>query len=491
MKKTKTLLLATLMTGSVIFADCEIEGTRTGCIDSAVSSSAPLTSTVMPDEIDAASFLGIRLQIRTGSYGSAISSDPANVHRFYALTDPAAAFSGAKDEGEPTSLPRIGLFELGADGSVSQVKEILLKDSDGKVISGLPEYCELDDLGLDGKEYLMLGYGTYWKSGEEGQQMSNFVGVFEVKPDGSLAKAKEIPLKGNNKNPITSLPSCAASDDFGLDGEGLVALSDGTFWVSDEYGPHLVHFDAEGKEIGRINAFENDSRNIFTLPAEFANRRTNRGMEGLAVTPDEKTLVGIMQSTMLNPSSAVKALDVTRIVAVNLENGAVSQYLYKQDQSQNSNSEIVALGADTFLVIEHSTDFATTSAAIPQKYVYRIDLGSGTDLESVTLAPGMRQDEAFGLTIDGKTVEETVLEGGWYALKTRGIVPVKKTLLADTVTPVESSYEKTAGLWSVKDDDFATWFTDEVPVQRYHHEPDTRNGSDTRYIVSGPDLNAR
>ena len=57
-------------------------------------------------------------------------------------------------------------------------------------------------------------------------------------------------------------------------------MNDGTFWVSDEYGPHIVHYDANGKEIGRINPFVNDVRNTFTLPQEFSYRRANRGMEG-------------------------------------------------------------------------------------------------------------------------------------------------------------------------------------------------------------------
>ncbi|MDO6804785.1 esterase-like activity of phytase family protein, partial [Wenyingzhuangia sp. 1_MG-2023] len=113
-------------------------------------------------------------------------------------------------------------------------------------------------------------------------------------------------LREDMSQPYDETTNPILLDDYGLDGEGMVALSDGTFWVSDEYGPHMVHFDADGNEIDRINAFADDDRVSINLPAEFSNRRANRGMEGLAVTPDEKTLVGIMQSTMYNTSSAVK-----------------------------------------------------------------------------------------------------------------------------------------------------------------------------------------
>lgn len=114
----------------------------------------------------------------------------------------------------------------------------------------------------------------------------------------------------------------------------MVALRDGTFWVSDEYGPHLVHFDQNGVEIGRINAFTQDSRDTWHLPQEFAHRRANRGMEGLAITPDETTLVGIMQSTMMNPNKSTKDGDVVRIVTVDLNDGNASASLSSGEKAE-------------------------------------------------------------------------------------------------------------------------------------------------------------
>ena len=109
----------------------------------------------------------------------------------------------------------------------------------------------------------------------------------------------------------------------------------------------MVHFDAKGIEIERINAFKNDIRTKFNLPGEYKNRRPNRGMEGLASSLDEKILVGIMQSTLYNPSKKVKKLNLTRIVSINPKTGETAQYLYKQEKAQNSNSGIVAIGKNT------------------------------------------------------------------------------------------------------------------------------------------------
>ncbi len=63
-----------------------------------------------------------------------------------------------------------------------------------------------------------------------------------------------------------------------------------------------MHYSADGVELERINPFAADDRNLYDLPAEFGNRWANRGMEGLTITPDESTLVGIMQSSLDNPT---------------------------------------------------------------------------------------------------------------------------------------------------------------------------------------------
>ncbi len=66
-----------------------------------------------------------------------------------------------------------------------------------------------------------------------------------------------------------------APSDHGLDSEGLVAMPDGTFWVSDEYGPFIVHFDANGKELERLSPFDG------TLPTELSLRSPNQVMQAV------------------------------------------------------------------------------------------------------------------------------------------------------------------------------------------------------------------
>ena len=429
------------------------------------STGSTLPYEVLDDTIEDGKKPNEKMEVRNGGYGSAATAHPTKTNQFYALTDrgPNATYTGDAGKGKmfptPDYTPRIGLFEIKEDGTVSKIKDILLKDRDGNNISGLPNSSALG--------------GT---------------GETPYDKDGNIIVDENDDIK---------------LDDYGLDGEGLAALKDGSFWVSDEYGPHMVHFDSNGKEIGRINAFSNDVRNDWTLPAEYANRRANRGMEGLAITPDEKTLVGIMQSTMYNPNKDVKNLDIIRIITVDLETGSTKQYLYKQEKTQNSNSEIAAISSDEFLVIERDGSFLKGGPkdADPeaQKQVYRISLSSGTELENITLKANMEQNATNGLLIDGQTLEQVVLNDGWGKLEANGVKAVEKELVVDMVKAVEYPHDKMEGLiifndstlGILNDDDFATWSSGGVLEQKYLKEDLTKVDANTLYIIKDLDLKAK
>lgn len=134
----------------------------------------------------------------------------------------------------------------------------------------------------------------------------------------------------------------------GLDSEGLVLAADGIFWVSDEYGPHVVHVDATGKMIERINPFGTGTGGR-TLPKVLARRRPNRGMEGLTLAPDGKTLVGLMQAPLYNPSSAaVTGSTVLRIVTFDIATGVTKQYVYLMENANLTGCSEIAAGLRSF-----------------------------------------------------------------------------------------------------------------------------------------------
>ena len=95
----------------------------------------------------------------------------------------------------------------------------------------------------------------------------------------------------------------------GLDTEGLVRLKNGDFWVAEEYSPSILKVDPSGKVVKRfvpqgLELPGADYPIVEALPAVYGKRKINRGFEGLALSPDEKTLFLVLQSPLLNPDAA-------------------------------------------------------------------------------------------------------------------------------------------------------------------------------------------
>ncbi|MGN7986846.1 esterase-like activity of phytase family protein [Pedobacter sp. 22226] len=332
------------------------------------------------------------VKVYNGGFGSAVAADPNSPDVFYMLTDRGSNVAGQLANsiiiGKPDFDPQIGKFRL-KDGKLVLEQTIELKNASGGKLNGLPNPA---------------GMGA---SGEIAYDLNGQV--------------------------IT--PSAD-----GIDSEGLVRAADGSFWISDEYGPHLVHVDATGKTIERINPFGTGTGGR-KIPAVFANRRANRGMEGLAITPDGKTLVGMMQSPMYNPSkSAVANSVVLRILTFDIATGATKQYAYLMDNvTLTGVSDIVAVNSTTFLTIERDGLYggAATNPATFKK-VFKIDISGATDISDAN-------NGATGKLYGGKTVEELNNATG---LSGAGITPVSKTVVLDLLKDLPSIYphDKAEGL---------------------------------------------
>ena len=415
-----------------------------------------------------------KLEIRGGGYGSDAAAHPTNAKQFYALTDrgPNADFDGIAGKGKqflvPNYTPSIGLFELQADSKIIKVKEIILKDNNGNPISGLPN-------------------------------PKAFGGTNEVPYD-----VHGQPMTVNPQLPFDAVSNPIKTDINGLDPEGLAALQDGSFWVSDEYGPHLVHYDANGVEIARINAFANDERNNvmvdakpILLPTEFSKRRANRGMEALTITPDQTTLVGIMESSMDNPDKSGRLSSLVRMVTINLVSGQIAQYLYRLDNAAHVTSGIVALNDHEFYLIEHDRKFPLQDKSA-QKLIYKINIAQATDIATIANDKSVKQNDRLGLTVNGQTLEQLIAEDeeNWQTLENLNITPVKKTLVVDVLASLDYPHDKLEGLWLrqdgslglLNDDDFAMTDTDIINPkssveQKYLDKEKTIEDANRLYIV--------
>jgi Esterase-like activity of phytase/Bacterial Ig domain len=293
--------------------------------------------------------------VQSSGAGSAIAAVPGNPNQIYGLTDRGPNVDGRTDNEKVLPVtdysPQIVKYTL-ADGIAHEEQTIILKDPNGHPLNGL-----VVDVGDTGGETMVDIHG----------------------------------------NPMPN-------SDRGLDSEGLVALEDGTFWVADEYGPFVIHFDTNGEEIERLSPYDG------SLPGELAMRDPNRGMEGLTITPDGSTLVGVMQSALATPGidGRPRGVPLTRIVTIDLATRDTKMYLVPLADPQITKvlvSEITALSNTEFLIDERDTALAPDG----NKKIYVADISQATDVGPASAVPGSRYDAAAGgLLVDGKPIEAFV-----------------------------------------------------------------------------------
>lgn len=180
-----------------------------------------------------------------------------------------------------------------------------------------------------------------------------------------------------------------------LDTESIRVSKDGkSVFVSDEYGPYVYQFDRATGERTRTFALPSKFAVSNQAPTEAveltntAGRVSNKGMEGLAITPDGKTLVGIMQSPLLQDAaltSAGKKNGVNvRIVTIDIESGATKEYVYQLSSKSNGISEVVAENASKIFVIERDGAGRGDGSTAVTKLIVEADLTNATDISSLT-----------------------------------------------------------------------------------------------------------
>ncbi|MFN7980903.1 MAG: esterase-like activity of phytase family protein [Vicinamibacterales bacterium] len=179
-----------------------------------------------------------------------------------------------------------------------------------------------------------------------------------------------------------------------FDPESIRVSRDGrSVYISDEYGPYVHEFDRRTGERTRV----------FSLPAKFAvnvlsshgddeisiannpvGRIANKGMEALAITPDGRTLVGMMQSALEQDGGDVKG-QVVRIVTIDVRSGATREYAYPTDAGTKTTiSDIVAINDTEFLVDERDSKGLGDDSAAAFKRLYTINLQGATEVSGLT-----------------------------------------------------------------------------------------------------------
>ncbi|KAL8691792.1 MAG: hypothetical protein Q9218_003068 [Villophora microphyllina] len=207
-----------------------------------------------------------------------------------------------------------------------------------------------------------------------------------------------------------------------LDTEGLVIAKDGTYWISDEYGPYIYHFSASGKMLAAIQppaaylphrngsiSFSANSPPIYdpnrtVTPADpQSGRANNQGLEGLTISPDGKTLYALMQSALINdggPDNPNRRQ--ARLLEYDISNAKKPEYIHeyvvtlplwtdptakKSKQTKvAAQSEIHALGNNQFFILarDSGAGHGQSSSTSIYRHIDIFDISSATDIRSMT-----------------------------------------------------------------------------------------------------------
>jgi hypothetical protein len=226
------------------------------------------------------------------------------------------------------------------------------------------------------------------------------------------------------------LPISSPNGHISVDNEAVVHVGDGTVWVSDEYGPYVYHYgpegtllqvirppeafipmrrDASGKLVENFSANSPPAGSTLNTGNPVSGRQNNQGFEGLAMSPDRKTLFILLQSALIQDLDATSAATIrltrrnTRLLAYDLRHlrpKLVGEYVVQlplfQDQTTTTpalltaaQSEMLALNDHQFLVLARDSSVGQTFPNTPGSVYRSIDL---LDISDATNIAGTSYD---------------------------------------------------------------------------------------------------
>jgi hypothetical protein len=191
-----------------------------------------------------------------------------------------------------------------------------------------------------------------------------------------------------------------------FDPESIQPMADGSFWIGEEFGPFLLHVDAQGRVLRVVETMMDGAplrspdhpANLIpaspTQPVPYRVRRSG-GYEGMAATPDGSRLYAMLEQPIFAPNSdqpegrflrvlefdTARAAWTGRVLRYRLEEGAtaIGDFNMIDDRRalviERDNGE-----GDPGLACAQGTQSSAERPCFPQparfKRIYLIDLGA-------------------------------------------------------------------------------------------------------------------
>ena len=220
-----------------------------------------------------------------------------------------------------------------------------------------------------------------------------------------------------------------------IDAEGIVRLPDGSFYISDEYGPYIYKFSAAGvlqsvirppaAFIPQRNGADSFASNN-PAPSQPApvpvdptvGRQNNQGLEGLSLSPDGKTLFALLQSAARQDGGTGGASTIrfnTRLLAYDITGTAPvlkGEYVLQLPTTKTAagatlvcaQSELLAINNTQFLVLARDAGFGHTYP-IPTSTYRKILV---YDISAATNLAGTKFDDPANPIAPGGVLDATI-----------------------------------------------------------------------------------
>lgn len=257
---------------------------------------------------------------------------------------------------------------------------------------GVPVQGFSSIIAQDNGQYLVLqdnGFGTLANSPDVPLQWFHFQLVMNDTPDspGSV-ELENVTFITDPQLHLMETPPGGRLTGAHLDPESFVQLADGSFWIGDEFGPALIHVDAQGFVMGpavdipvvqELQSYGRDSHILMTPdhPSlrhqaeadQMANLPRSGGIEGLALTPDGQFIYASVEKAMVEDPTRTRRV----ILQFDPATGAFTgeHKLYLVDAPGVSIASLEAVSNTVMLVLER--DGGEGENAIIKR-IYQVDL---------------------------------------------------------------------------------------------------------------------
>lgn len=177
--------------------------------------------------------------------------------------------------------------------------------------------------------------------------------------------------------------TCPARDrvltGWDFDIESMQIAPDGTYWFGEEFGPFLLHTDDRGRllEAPLATPGVKSPSNPTLEEGEVANLANSKGYEGMAISPDGRTLYPLLEGSVTEDQEDGLAADL-RIyeVEVGQDRRSSTRFTgdfrrYRLEHPGNAIGDFIAVNDHQFLVLERDNGAGATARF---KAVFLVDL---------------------------------------------------------------------------------------------------------------------